>query len=60
MKIKVDNCCDCDKPCMLFCPIRDSSYSWICDDCGEETQLYDFEDKELCIDCVKQYLEKIE
>ena len=59
MKKKVDNCCDCGKPCMLFCPLRDDSYEYYCDGCGDETQLYEYEEKELCIDCIKQTLTKV-
>ena len=59
MKVKIDNCVDCRQPCMLFCPHRDDSYEWRCDDCGEETQLYEFDGKELCIDCIERRLEKI-
>ena len=59
MKIKVNGCVDCGKPCMLFCPLRDDSYIWECDKCGDETQLYEYEEKELCIDCNKQSLTKV-
>lgn len=59
MKIKVNNCCDCGKPCMLFCPLRDDSYEWHCDDCGDETQLFDYDGMELCIDCIASRLEKV-
>lgn len=59
MKIKVDNCVDCGKPCILFCPLRDDSYEYVCDECGNETQLYEYEDRELCIDCIEQLLTKI-
>ena len=59
MKIKVNNCVDCGKPCMLFCPLRDDSYTWVCDECGEETQLYEWEGKELCLDCLEKYLDKV-
>ena len=59
MRKKVNSCINCEKPCMLFCPLRDESYEYYCDDCGEETKLYEFEDKELCIDCIKTYLDEI-
>lgn len=59
MKIKVNNCCDCGLPCMLFCPLRDDSYIWECDECGDETQLYEYNDKELCLSCIEKLLEKI-
>ena len=34
MKVKVNGCVDCGLPCMLFCPLRDDSYTYICDECG--------------------------
>ena len=59
MKVKVNNCVDCGKPCMLFCPVRDDSYEWHCDKCGDEGQLYYYEGKELCASCVLRMLEKV-
>lgn len=31
----------------------------ICDDCGEEKPIYDYEGEELCIDCIEQRLRRI-
>ena len=59
MKIKVDDCVDCDKPCLLHCPVRDDAYEYRCDKCGEDTQLYDFDGKELCLDCIEKLLDKV-
>lgn len=59
MKIKVNGCIDCGLPCMLFCPLRDDSWEYHCDECGDETQLYEFEGKELCADCVISSLDKV-
>ena len=59
MKTKVNSCCDCGLPCMLFCPLRDDSYIWTCDECGTETQLYEWEGQELCLNCIEQSLEKV-
>jgi hypothetical protein len=30
-----------------------------CDDCGEESKLYWFEDMQLCIDCIEERLEEV-
>lgn len=30
-----------------------------CDECGEEDQLYDYDGQELCIECIKAKLDKI-
>lgn len=59
MKVKVNNCVDCGKPCLLHCPVRDDAYEYRCDDCGKEEQLYDFECKELCLNCIEKRLDKI-
>lgn len=57
MKIKVNGCVDCGLQCLQYCEKRDDTYEWRCDECGEEDTLYYFDDKELCLDCIKQRLE---
>lgn len=32
---------------------------YYCDECGNETTLYKFDDKELCIDCIKDLLDEV-
>ena len=59
MKKKVNNCYDCDKPCMLFCPQRDDSWDYYCDECGDETQLYEWDGQELCLECIKGRLDRV-
>lgn len=59
MKVKVDNCVDCGLPCMPFCPLRDGSYEYRCDECGEEAKLYEFNGRELCISCIEKELDPI-
>ena len=59
MKKKVNNCCDCGKPCMSFCPLRDDSFEYYCDECGDETTLYYYDGKELCANCIIRSLEKV-
>lgn len=59
MKIKVNGCVDCGLPCMLFCPLRNDSWEYHCDECGDETKLYEYEGRELCADCVINSLEKV-
>ena len=41
------------------CPNR-NVVRFYCDKCGKETDLYYFDDKELCIDCIIENLEKVE
>ena len=59
MKVKVNGCIDCGLPCMLFCPLRDDSYIYRCDECGDETQLYEWDGQELCLDCIESKLDKV-
>ena len=59
MKVKVNGCVDCGLPCMLFCPLRDDTYIYKCDECGDETQLYEWDGQELCLDCIESKLDKV-
>lgn len=57
-----DECvgCPADIGCLgLQCPNRNVKH-YYCDECEEEEQLYYFEGKELCIECIKAKLEKVE
>lgn len=41
------------------CPYQDVEVFY-CDDCGEEDVLYEFEDEQLCINCILNRLNKVE
>ena len=62
MKRIENDCCGCavpGYPCLgRACELRNAIH-YYCDRCGDETQLYDFDDQELCIDCIETMLEKI-
>lgn len=54
-----NDCVDCGMPCIGdSCPYRNVIHFY-CDDCGDETQLYEFEGEELCIDCIEKRLKKV-
>lgn len=57
-----NECCDCQAPgypCLgVLCP-RLKVPHYYCDSCGEETQLYELDEFELCIDCVEKRLVKV-
>ena len=58
---KIENeCCDCAVPaypCLgSLCPKRNVVHIY-CDDCGEETELYDYDGAELCKDCIFERLD---
>lgn len=59
----VNHCCSCavpGYPCMgASCPLTRVEVHY-CDGCDEEKQLYHYEGKELCIDCIEERLEKVE
>lgn len=40
------------------CPYRNAPH-YYCDVCGDETQLYHFEGKELCIKCIQELLDPV-
>lgn len=42
-----------------FCPNKHCAI-YICDSCDSEADLYEFEGEQLCIDCIKDRLEKVE
>lgn len=52
--IKIENdCAYCGLPCMgESCPNRNSPH-YYCDECGDETEIYDFDGEQLCIECIK-------
>lgn len=60
---KIENdCCGCATPgypCLgSTCELRNAIH-YYCDECGNETQLYEFDGQELCIECIEAMLEKI-
>lgn len=40
------------------CPNRNVLHL-ICNKCGDETQLYEYDGEELCIDCIEEKLKKV-
>ena len=59
MRSVENDCVGCELPCMgSGCPYLKVEHFY-CDECGEETQLYDFDSEELCIECIERKLDKI-
>jgi hypothetical protein len=60
MRTYENECVDCGLPCRgNACPNR-NVLRFYCDKCKEEAELYHYNDKELCIDCIAEQLEKVE
>lgn len=61
MKKTESDCVGCGLPCLYTaCPYYEVTVFY-CDDCGEECEnLYEFDDEELCIDCIEKRLKKVE
>lgn len=58
--IKLENdCVCCGLPCLgNDCPHRNVPHFY-CDECGDETDLYHFDDEQLCMSCIKKRLEPV-
>ena len=62
MKEITNECVGCppEMGCMgSACPNRNVE-RFYCDKCGQETTLYHYEGKELCIECIAEELEVVE
>ena len=60
MRVTENECVDCGKPCMgNACPYRNVTRHY-CDECKMEELLYHYDGEELCIECIKDRLEKVE
>ena len=60
MKKTENECVDCGLPCKYdLCPYYRVTRHY-CDKCENEDVLYEWDDAELCIDCIKEELKLIE
>jgi hypothetical protein len=60
--IRVESdCVDCGLPCLYEACPHYKAIRYICDCCDNETDdLFLLDDQELCIDCIKHKLERVE
>jgi hypothetical protein len=56
MKIIEDECCDCGLPCIGNSCKYKNVERFYCDECKEEDTLYEYDGRELCIECIKKQL----
>lgn len=60
MRKTENECVGCGLPCLgSGCP-HINVIRFYCDNCGEEDVLYHLDDKELCIECIKEELTVVE
>lgn len=53
-------CVSCGMPCLReACPYF-AVTKYYCDKCDEEAELFKYDGKELCIDCIEALLDKVE
>lgn len=51
---------DCGLPCLgSICPYHEI-HRFYCDECGDESVLYEYEDQQLCPDCLCKKFKKVE
>lgn len=57
-----DECVDCPKEigCIGDNCIYKNVPHFCCDECDNETELYEFEGSQLCLECIKRKLKKVE
>ena len=54
-----NECVNCGFSCMgIMCPHHRVPHFY-CDECDEETDIYEYDGEQLCIDCIKDKLEKV-
>lgn len=60
MIVYENDCVDCGLPCIgIDCPYNSVPYLY-CDICKEDTDiLYEYEDKEICQDCLLKIVPKV-
>lgn len=59
MRKTENECVQCGLPCWgISCPNREVVH-YYCDECGSEETLYDYEGEELCIECIRNRLWRI-
>jgi hypothetical protein len=59
--IVVENeCVDCGLPCIGSSCKYFAVTRYYCDECDEEGKLYEFDNQELCLDCIAKRLDIVE
>lgn len=52
-------CVSCGLPCLSkACPYYSVPH-YYCDECGDETDIYEYDGEQLCISCIEHRLDKV-
>jgi len=60
LKITESDCVDCGLPCIGRACRYYEVTRYYCDNCKDETKLYEFDGQELCVDCIIKQLPAVE
>ena len=60
MIVITNECVDCDLPCIYEACKFYKVVRYYCDLCGEENDLWWFDGKQLCLECISEQLERVE
>lgn len=59
MIIYESDCVDCGQPCIRNACPHYSVPHYYCDECKEETEIYEVDDEQLCVDCIVKRHKKV-
>ena len=60
MRVIENECVSCGYPCAYEACRFYRVIRYYCDECGEEEDLYWFAAKQLCIECIRERLERVQ
>ena len=60
MVVTESECIDCDLPCIYESCKYYQVTRYYCDQCGDEIELFWFDGRQLCINCIEDQLERVE
>ena len=58
MIVKENDCVGCET--CIYCERRYGYYIHVCDECESNDQLYKYDGKELCVECLLSYFDKVD
>lgn len=55
-----NDCVDCGQPCIRNACLNYNVPHYYCDECGDEDELYEYEDYQLCKECLLKIVPKVQ